>query len=285
LNHQLRTIRELLPQAAAYLEGRGVRSPRLDAEHLLAHTLGLQRLDLYLEHDRPLVPAEVDTFRELVRRRGRREPLAYVLGSWGFRTLDLRTDARALVPRPETEVLVEHALELIRTIEAPRCLDVGTGTGAIALSLARERPDAHLFATDVSDDALALARENAERNGLEGRVELRRGDLVSAFAGERFDLVAANLPYVAEGDDVDDELAHEPDVAIYADGDGRELVARLADAVPVALSPGGAAAFEVGQDQARWLADLLAERALTDVRVERDLAGIERIVLARRQPT
>jgi release factor glutamine methyltransferase len=282
LSQQLPTIRQLLPQATAYLEGRGVRSPRLDAEHLLAHTLGLQRLDLYLEHDRPLVPAEVDAYRELIRRRGKREPLAYVLGSWGFRTLDLRTDARALVPRPETELLVEHALELIREVEAPRCLDVGTGTGAIALALAKERPDARVFATDLSDDALALAAENAERNGLDGRVELRRGDLLSAFPGERFDLVAANLPYVAPGDQVDDEIEHEPDVAVYADGHGTELVARLADAAPGALEPGGAAVFEVGQGQAGWLAERLAERGLADARVERDLAGIERIVVARR---
>jgi release factor glutamine methyltransferase len=285
LSQQLRTIRELLPQAATYLEGRGIRSPRLDAEHLLAHTLGLQRLDLYLEHDRPLVPGEVDAFRELIRRRGRREPLAYLLGSWGFRTLDLRTDRRALVPRPETELLVEHGLDLIRETEAPRCLDVGTGTGAIALALAKERPDARVFATDVSGDALALAAENAERNGLTGRVELRRGDLLSAFEGERFDLIAANLPYVAEGDQVDDELAHEPDVAVYAETDGRELLARLADAAPGALEPGGAAIFEVGQGQASWLADRLAANGLAGARVEEDLAGIERIVLGRRQPT
>jgi release factor glutamine methyltransferase len=284
LSNQLRTIRELLPQAATYLEGRGIRSPRLDAEHLLAHTLGLQRLDLYLEHDRPLVPSEVDAFRELIRRRGRREPLAYVLGSWGFRTLDLRTDPRALVPRPETELLVDHALELLRETEAPRCLDVGTGTGAIALALAKERPDARVFATDVSEDALALAAENAERNGLSGRVELRRGDLLSAFPGERFDLIAANLPYVAEGDQVDDELAHEPDVAVYAETDGRELLARLADAAPAALAPGGAAIFEVGQGQARWLADRLAANGLAGARVEEDLTGIERIVVGR-QPT
>jgi release factor glutamine methyltransferase len=285
LSQQLRTIRELLPQAATYLEGRGIRSPRLDAEHLLAHTLGLKRLDLYLEHDRPLVPSEVDAFRELIRRRGRREPLAYLLGSWGFRTLDLRTDRRALVPRPETELLVEHGLDLIRETEAPRCLDVGTGTGAIALALAKERPDARVFATDVSGDALALAAENAERNGLTGRVELRRGDLLSAFEGERFDLIAANLPYVAEGDQVDDELAHEPDVAVYAETDGRELLARLADAAPGALEPGGAAIFEVGQGQASWLADRLAANGLAGARVEEDLAGIERIVLGRRQPT
>jgi release factor glutamine methyltransferase len=281
LNRQLPTIRELLPQATGYLEGRGVRSPRLDAEHLLAHALGLQRLDLYLEHDRPLVPAEVDAYRELVRRRGRREPLAYVLGSWGFRSLDLLCDRRALVPRPETELLVEHALRLLEDVQAPRCLDVATGTGAIALSLAQERPDAQVFATDVSADALALSAENAERNGLSGRVELRQGDLLSAFDGQRFDLLVANLPYVAEGDEVDDELEHEPGVAVYADSNGRELLSRLADATAGALRPGGVAAFEVGEGQARWLAERLSERGLDEARVERDLAGIERIVLGR----
>jgi release factor glutamine methyltransferase len=281
LSQPLPTIRELLPQATGYLEGRGVRSPRLDAEHLLAHALGLQRLDLYLEHDRPLVPAEVDAYRELVRRRGRREPLAYVLGSWGFRGLDLICDRRALVPRPETELLVEHALRLVEDVEGPRCLDVGTGTGAIALAVAQERPDAQVFATDVSADALALASENAERNGLAGRVELRQGDLLSAFAGQRFDLLVANLPYVAEGDEVDDELEHEPGVAVYADDGGRELLARLAEATTGALGAGGAAAFEVGDGQARWLAERLSASGLDEARVERDLAGIERIVVAR----
>ena len=144
----LATVRDVVVPAAEWLGGRGVPSPRLDADRMLAQVLGLQRLDLYLDLERPLIPSEVDAFRELVRRRGRREPLAYVLGSWSFRGLEIAVDARVLVPRPETEWLVERALVRIADIEAPRVLDVGTGSGAIAISIAVERPGSTVVATD-----------------------------------------------------------------------------------------------------------------------------------------
>ena len=212
------TVRELLGPTREYLESKGVRSPRLDAEYLLAHVLGIKRLELYLDHDRPLEPAEVDRLRELVRRRGRREPLAYVLGSWGFYGLELRCDPRALVPRPETEVLVEHCLHLLEGADAPRIVDVGTGTGAIALALATRLPAATVTAIDVSPDALALAAENAAANGLADRVELLEGDLLAPVAGRRFDLVVSNPPYVAAEAEVDPEVdGYEPAaLAVYA---------------------------------------------------------------------
>jgi release factor glutamine methyltransferase len=278
----LPTVGGLIGQSAGYLEGRGVPSPKLDAERLLAHALGVARLDLYLQYDRPLEPAEVDAFRELVRRRARREPLAYVLGSWGFRHLDIACDARALVPRPETEQLVELALGAADG-SLGSVLDLGTGTGAIALAVAQERPGASVTAVDVSPDALALAAENAARNDLGGRVELLHGDLFGPVAGRRFDLVVANLPYVGDGDPVDPELAFEPDVALYAGDAGRELLERLAREAPAHLGPGGHLAAEVGLDQAPWLAERLEAAGLAEARVERDLAGRERFVLARQR--
>jgi release factor glutamine methyltransferase len=277
------TVRELLGPARAYLEGKGVPSPRLDAEYLLAHVLAVKRLDLYLDHDRPLEPAEVDRLRELVRRRGRREPLAYVLGSWSFYGLELRCDQRALVPRPETEVLVERCLALLRGNEQPAIVDVGTGTGAIALALAAQVPRAAVTAIDLSPGALALAAENAAANGLDARVEFLEGDLLVPVRGRQFDLVASNPPYVAQGGNVDPEVAHyEPALAVYADHDGRAILERLAADAPAALRPGGHLAVEVADDQAAWFAEHLATLGYIEPRVTRDLRGVERVVEAQR---
>jgi release factor glutamine methyltransferase len=276
----------LLTQSAAYLEGRGVRSPRLDAEYLLAHALGLSRLDLYLNLERPLEPGEVDTFRELVRRRAAREPLAYILGSWSFRGLELRADPRALVPRPETEILVDRALEAVAGVGGARVLDVGTGTGAIALAIAHERPDAQVVATDVSPAALELAGENARALGLEERVELVEGDLLAAVPGRRFDLVVSNPPYVAPDDEVDVEVARfEPAVAVFAPEEGRAVLQQLVAEASEHLDAGGILALETGAGQARWLAGELREAGYTDAAVYRDLARVERIVVARRGAT
>ena len=278
------TVRELLGPTREYLEGKGVRSPRLDAEYLLAHVLGIKRLELYLDHDRPLEPAEVDRLRDLVRRRGRREPLAYVLGSWSFYGLELKCDARALVPRPETEILVEHCLALLADSEAPRVVDVGTGTGAIALALAARLPGAGVTAIDISPGALALAAENAAANALDERVEMLEGDLLAPVAGRAFDLVVSNPPYVSPGDEVDPEVAeYEPAaLAIYAADEGRAVLARLAiEAIP-ALRPGGHLAAELGDGQAPWFAERLAALGYESVAITRDLRGVERVVSARR---
>jgi release factor glutamine methyltransferase len=278
------TVRELLGRTREYLEQRGVPSPKVDAELLLAHVLDVPRLELYLDHDRPLEPAEVDRLRELVRRRGRREPLAYVLGSWGFYGLELHCDARALVPRPETEVLVERCLALLEGVDAPAIVDVGTGTGAIALALAARLPQASVTATDISPDALALAAENAAANGLEGRVELLEGDLLAPVARRQFDLVVSNPPYVAAGAEVDPEVAgFEPALAVYAEDAGRAIHERLSIDALAVLRPGGHFASEVGEGQAPWLAERLAGLGYADVEVTKDLRRIERIVSARRR--
>jgi release factor glutamine methyltransferase len=278
------TVRELLGPARDYLEQKGVASPKLDAEYLLAHVLAVKRLDLYLDHDRPLQPAEVDRLRELVRRRGRREPLAYVLGSWSFYGLEVRCDARAIVPRPETEILVERCLALLEGCEAPSVVDVGTGTGAVALALATRRPDASVTAIDVSPGALALAAENAAANDLGERLELLEGDLLAPVAGRQFDLVVSNPPYVGADDEVDPEVAdYEPAaLAIYAEDGGRAILERLAHDARAVLRPRAHLALEVGDGQATWLAGRLGELGYAAVESTRDLRGVERVVSAQR---
>jgi release factor glutamine methyltransferase len=268
------TLGEVLRAATEYLEGKGVDTPRVDAELLLAHALDLRRIQLYTEYDRPLTEAERAAARVLVERRGKREPLAYVLGEWGFRRIVLKTDARALVPRPETEIVVERALALVESVDAPRVLDVGTGTGAIALSIASERPDAHVTATDTSDEALALARENAERLDIE--VGLVRTSLVENLDGA-FDLVVSNPPYVlaSELEGLPAELLAEPRGALVDAGQTEALgrdARRILD---------GWLVLEVHEDRAATVAELLSDLGYAEARITRDLAGRERVVEAR----
>ena len=272
------TLAEVLKRSTDFLERKGVDSPRLDAERLLAHGLGLSRIELYMEHDRALTEDELAATRALVERRGKREPLAYVLGEWGFRNLLLKTDARALVPRPETEVLVDRALELLDGAPEPRLLDVGTGTGAIALSLAQEVPSASVTAVDISQHALGLARENQERTGL--AVELLEADLREGLPGGPYDLIASNPPYVEPDElaDLQPEVRDfEPHVALVGEG-LPELVARAAAR---ALKPGGAFVMEVHSRHGERLLALLDELGFVETRVTQDLAGRDRVVEGR----
>ncbi|HVC87432.1 MAG TPA: peptide chain release factor N(5)-glutamine methyltransferase [Gaiellaceae bacterium] len=272
------TLAEVLRAATDYLAARGVESPRLDAERLLAHALGLSRLELYTQHDRPLTEAERAAARELVQRRGRREPLAYVLGDWDFRRLTLKTDARALVPRPETEIVVERCLALLEGVERPRVCDVGTGSGAIALALAQERPGARVQATDISPAALDLARENASANGL--GVTFVEGDLLAGLVGP-FDLVVSNPPYVG----AEEIAALEPEVREWeprgalVDEGQTERLARAARAVL-----DGWLVLEVHELHAASVSALLEELGYTEVTASADLAGRERVVEARWGP-
>jgi release factor glutamine methyltransferase len=255
------TAREAIAEAQQRLAAAGVDTPRVDADLLVAHVLGVSRTQLYADLDR-----EVDGLEPLLVRREHREPLAYVLGDWGFRRLTLKTDARALVPRPETEVVVERALALLAGMEAaPRVLDVGVGSGAIALALKDERPDARVTGVDESEAALALARENAEQLGLD--VDLRIGGLEAAQDG--WDLVVSNPPYVDTLDGLQPELRFEPEMALVGSG----LHERLAEEARTR-----ALVLEVGDGQADRVAAALEALAYRNVRITADLSGIARVV-------
>jgi release factor glutamine methyltransferase len=269
------TLGEVLRGATEYLAGRGIDTARVDAELLLARALGLSRIELYTQHDRPLTDAERTAARELVQRRGQREPLAYVLGDWDFRRLTLKTDRRALVPRPETEIVVGRCLALLGGIEAPRILDVGTGTGAIALALKQERPDAIVVATDLSADALALAQENAQANELD--VRFVEGDLLAGVDGP-LDLVVSNPPYVGaeELDALEPEVREwEPRGALVDEGQTLRL-ARDAQSVL-----DGWLVVEVHEERAQALSDELAKLGYRMITIGLDLAEKERMLEAR----
>jgi release factor glutamine methyltransferase len=258
------TVREALAQAERRLAAAGVETPRVDAEWLVGHLLGTTRSALAARLD-----DDVDGLEPLLARREAREPLAYILGEWGFRRLTLQTDVRALVPRPETETLVERALALAEPFERPRVLDVGVGSGAIALALKDERPDAQVTGVDVSGDALALARENAARLGL--AVELREVDGAEA-AAEGWDLVVANPPYVEDRASLGPELRWEPEIALVGRGE-HERLARAANAAYVV--------FETGDGHAREVAEMLERLGCAEIAVTADLTGRDRVVEGR----
>lgn len=283
------SVRDVLAAAAGWLAGRGVEpdDARLDAELLLARTLKSRRLDLYLDHDRPLTEDERAAFRGLMRRRGEgREPVAYLLGERGFYGLVLEVGPGVLVPRPETEHVVEVGLEALRALgpEArPRFVDVGTGSGCIALALAKEHPAAWGLALDRSPEALVVAARNVARLGLGDRVTLARGDLLSAVGDARVDLVVSNPPYVTpdEASLLAPEVARwEPRGALF-DAPGLPLTAALARAARAALRPGGVLVVETGVGKAELVSDQLARAGFEGVRTVKDLAGIERVVTGR----
>jgi release factor glutamine methyltransferase len=274
-----RTVAGALRDATGRLGDAGVESPRVDAEHLLAHVLGTSRPGLYAGDRRRLSAAEERAFEALLERRARREPLAYVLGEWGFRRLTLAVDPRVLVPRPETEVVVERALALVAGLEAPRVLDVGTGSGAIALAVADEHPGALVTGIDASEDALAVARENARRTGLP--VELRRANLFDGLPAGPWDLVVSNPPYVApaEIDSLEPEVREwEPRAALVGEEETDAIAASARDV----LADHGALVLEAHADGAARVADLLRRLGYAGVAVRHDLAGRPRVVEGRR---
>jgi release factor glutamine methyltransferase len=268
------TVADALASVTERLTEAGVESPQVDAEILLAHVLRTTRSGLALERARRLDEAEDEELARLVGRREAREPLAYVLGEWGFRRLSLAVDPRVLVPRPETEIVVERCLARIASLEAPRVLDVGTGSGAIALAIADEHAGALVTAVDASDDALAVARENASRTG--HSVELSRLDLFDGLPEGPWDLVVSNPPYVRP-----DELGSlapevrdwEPHGALVGEG-ATEAVARAA--LPV-LRPGGALVLETAAEDAERVVELLRDLGYADVGATQDLAGRSRV--------
>ena len=272
------TVREALTDAAGELAAAGIDTPRVDAEWLLAHVLDTSRSGLAL--DREVAADESDRLQALVERRAQREPLAYVLGEWGFRRLTLAIDARALVPRPETEVVVERCLARLGDLDEPRVLDVGVGSGAIALAIADEHPGARVLGIDTSEAALSLAEENRALTGVDGRLRLRHGDLLAGLPGP-FDLVVSNPPYVSaeEWDLLQPEIRlYEPRAALVGAGVAEDVAREAARA----LAPGGWLVLEAGDGQAAALASSLVELGYEDVTITPDLAGRERVVEGRR---
>ncbi|HUE76923.1 MAG TPA: peptide chain release factor N(5)-glutamine methyltransferase [Longimicrobiales bacterium] len=280
-------VLEVTRKATAVLASRGVADARLDAELLLGWVLGLRRLDLYLQHDRPLTGPELERYRGAIRRRLRREPLQYIVGETSFREIVLRVDRRALVPRPETEVLVGLvAAESRARAGGGVALDLGVGSGAIALSLLHEGAFERVVATDVSEEALTLAGENAQRLGLSNRLDLRMGDLWCAVAdGETFDAIVSNPPYVARGEGpalAPEVRDWEPERALFAGETGLETIERIVAGAAARLVPGGLLALEVGATQGEAAGVLMEGAGFTDVRIAKDLAGRERVALGRR---
>jgi len=277
------TLLEVLQSTTAYFTKHKIENPRLNAEHLLAHILGLSRMDLYLEFERSLSDAELKPLRELVKRRGQGEPLQHLLGTVEFCGHTFLIDNRAMVPRPETEELVELLLPAISDHKsAIRIVDVGTGSGVIALSLAAKFPQAKVHAIDISEDALSLARENAARLRLSNRVQFQKSDLLESLP-ERFDLIVANLPYISMKDRhlLAREVLHDPEAALFGGSTGDELVRKLIEEAPHHLDFGGLLALEIGLGQAEALSDFLRQKNYHDIELKRDYSDTPRFLLAR----
>ena len=290
-------VGEILGKTASWLAGRGFESARLEAELLMAHVLGTDRLSLYLDRDRPLVEEEIDAYRELVRRRAGGEPVAYLTGTREFYGLDFRLTSGVLVPRPETEMLVDRAREL----GAGRILDLCTGSGCVAITIAVRLPDAQVTATDSSGVALAVARENARTHGVDTRVRFLEGDLFACLGpapdsdpdsdsdsatgstpGGRFDLVVANPPYVPLGQ-ATEVGRHEPALALYAGADGLDLVRRIVAEAPRWLESHGTLLVEIGEDQDSAALALASSGDYASAEVHRDLSGHPRVLEATRR--
>ena len=276
------TVLEVLQATTGYLKKHKIDNPRLNAEHLMAHALGRKRIELYLDFDRDLSKTELEPLRELVKRRSDGEPLQHLLGTVEFCGLTFLCDKRALVPRPETEQLVELLVTDYMQNPESRIVDVGTGSGVIALSLASKFPEAKLFAVDVSDEALALAQENAARLNLSDRLLFLKSNLLEKVEGT-FDVIVANLPYVSTQDrsTLSREVLHDPEIALFAGTQGDELVRDLIEKACSRLAPGGVLALEIGLGQSDALFVALAEKNYRDICSKRDYNGVTRFLFAR----
>jgi len=281
------TVLEILTHTSKYFSKNGIENPRRNIELLLAHVLDCQRLDLYLQYDSVVSDAKRDQLRELVRKRATGYPVQYLIGEVEFFGHSFLCDERALIPRPETELLVELGLKILRQNpheNRPRILDVGTGSGVIALSLALEFPQADIEAVDISEEALALASENARRLGLENRVSFSKSDILSHFAsGKHFELIISNLPYIptAERPTLAREVQCEPLLALDGGHDGLQWIGRLIHQATGFLARGGYIALEIGYNQAQNVQKLLEQSAYTAISIERDYQQIERLITAR----
>lgn len=279
------TLLEVVQRTTEFFAKNGIESARLNAELIAAHALGLNRMQVYLQFERPLDDGQLETIRALVRRRGKREPLAYVLGTAAFGDLTLTVDRRVLVPRPETEQLVERISETL-SVAPESWLDLGTGSGAIALSLATRYLDSKGIAVDTSEEALVLARENALRAGVDGRVDWRQSDWFSTIDdNQTFDLIVSNPPYLTEAEwsAAEPEVReHEPRVALVADDEGCADLVHIITEAPKRLRPGGWLFLETGIDQHARLLEAAREAGFTDAHSHQDWSGRDRFISARK---
>jgi len=288
------TIQKLLAWITDYLTQNSVDAPRLSAELLLSHVLGLRRIELYTQFDRAVDKEHLDRLHGLVKRAGRHEPVAYLVGKTEFYSIELEVVPDCLIPRPETELLVQRAIEFLRTRSGPQHVcDVCTGCGCIAVAVAKNFPQAHVIATDISDKALAVAARNIEKHQLQDRIELLCGDLFEPLVPHldvtQWDLIACNPPYVstAEYETLDKNVKdYEPRLALWAGDDGLDVYRRLCERVDQFLKPGGALLLEIGYAQGPAVQDLLNGTALfAEVTVEKDFHNNDRIAMARRLET
>src|SRR6185437_13391386 len=275
------TVLEVLQATTAYFKKHNVENSRLNAEHLMAHALDRKRIELYLDFERELTETELEPLRKLVKRRSAGEPLQHLLGNVEFCGLTFLCDKRAMVPRPETEQLVELVESRLENRES-RIVDVGTGSGVIAISLAAKLPEVKILAVDVSDDALALAQENAAMLNLKDRVDFLKSRLLENVEGA-FDLIVANLPYISIHDrhTLSREVLHDPEVALFAGIRGDELVSELIDQASTRLQAGRLLALEIGLGQSEALLSALAEKNYRDICSKNDYNAVTRFIFAR----
>lgn len=275
----MKSVLETINGGAQYLEKRGVEESRLNMEHLLAHGLGCTRMQLYTQFDRPLDEAELAPLREMLKKRGEGIPLQHILGDIPFHGRDFICDSRGLIPRPETEELVEMVLKTLPSGSLD-ILDMGCGSGVLGLTLAAEKPESHLTLSDISRDALSLTEQNAAKLGIEN-ISLIHSDLFESIE-EKYDLIAANLPYVPDGEatTMARELRHDPAIALFSGTDGMDLLRKFIPESVNFLKPGGVIALEIGHDQASQVRECLEKSGFTGIEIYRDLSGIARFPFA-----
>jgi release factor glutamine methyltransferase len=285
-----RTVRDLVQVTSAYFADKGVESARLNAERLLADVLGLSRIELFCQHDRPVLGRELDRYRELVRRRAAGEPLQQILGETEFYSRTFKMAPGVFIPRPETEHLVEAAVALLapddRRLLAPVAVEIGCGTGIVGVCLALEVPRLNVYATDVNPEAVALTRQNAHTLGVEARLHAERGNRFDGLPGKlrgEVDLLVSNPPYIRSGDidGLPEEVkGHDPHAALDGGADGLVFYRAIASGMGAWLRPGGHVALEIGADQAREVAEILGASGAHDIQVKQDYAGRDRVVTA-----
>ena len=277
------TVLEAINRSTEFLEKKNIESPRTNAEHLLAHVLKCKRLDLYLAFDRPLKEDETDIYREFIVRRGKREPLQYIIGSVEFFGLEFKVNPSVLIPRPETEVLVEKVLESVNKEDSLKILDIGTGSGNIAVSLAKNLSNSTLTAIDISEDAIKVAKENSELNNINGQISFYKIDFVNeqGFNESNFDLIVSNPPYVSSEDytELAPELKnHEPKFALTDNNDGLNFYREISKKAKASLNKNGKLFFEVGMGQAEEVKNILLNNGFSAIEIFKDYSNIDRIV-------